>query len=123
MWRKSVPHILDFTPVIIKYFVRLAIHLLRNAKNDECILRGILRHFFGILRLFFRFLHFALGSAFTQKLEGFCGLFFRGINKTRNLFEMRKCIVSVSYFAVCFAKTFAKYPRNAKYKKCIAGLQ
>ncbi len=30
--------------------------------------------------------------------------------------------VSVLYFVVCFAKTFAKYPQNAKYKKCIAGL-
>ncbi len=29
----------------------------------------------------------------------------------------------VSHFVVCFVKTFAKYPRNAKYEKCIASLR
>ncbi len=37
--------------------------------------------------------------------------------------KFEKCIVSVSYFVVCFAKTLAKYARNAKYEKCIAGLK
>ncbi len=35
--------------------------------------------------------------------------------------KYEKCIVSVSYFVVCFAKTFVKYPQNAKYETCIAG--
>ncbi len=34
--------------------------------------------------------------------------------------KYKKCIVSVSYFVMCFAKTFAKYPQNVKYEKCIA---
>ncbi len=29
--------------------------------------------------------------------------------------------MGVSYFAVCFAKTLAKYLQNVKYDKCIAG--
>ncbi len=66
--------------------------------------------------------HFTPGSAFARKLKGLRGLFFRSINKTRNSHEMRKYIVSVSYFVVYYAKTFAKYPQNAKYEKCIASL-
>ncbi len=34
-----------------------------------------------------------------------------------------KCVASVSYFVVYFAKKFAKHPRNAKYKKYIGGLK
>ncbi len=33
---------------------------------------------------------------------------FCGVNKTRNSREMRKCIVSVSYFVVCFTKNTPK---------------
>ncbi len=62
------------------------------------------------------FVHFASGSAFTRKFKGFCGLFFRGINKTQNSHKMGEYIVSVSHFVVCFAKTLAKC------EKCIAGL-
>ncbi len=36
--------------------------------------------------------------------------------------KYKKCIVSVSYFVVCFAKAYAKYLWNAKYESCIAGL-
>ncbi len=35
--------------------------------------------------------------------------------------KYKKCIVSVLYFVVYFAKTF--YPRNVKYNKCITGLK
>ncbi len=62
------------------------------------------------------FLLFAPGSAFTWKVKGFHDLFFCGINKTRNSHEMWKCIVSILYFVVCFAKTLAKC------EKCIASL-
>ncbi len=34
--------------------------------------------------------HFVPRSAFVQKFKRFCSLFFRSINKTRNLPEMRK---------------------------------
>ncbi len=71
--------------------------------------------------LFFAFhisQHFAPGPAFMGKLKGFCGLFFRGINKTRNLHEIRKV------YSECF--TFCGVSRthswNVKYEKCIAGL-
>ncbi len=55
--------------------------------------------------------HFAPGSAFAQKLKGFRGLFFRSINKTRNLPEMRKV------YSECFAKTFAKYKIQKGYSQ------
>ncbi len=61
--------------------------------------------------------HFTPGSAFAQKVKGFRGLFFHGINKIQNSQEIWKCIVGVSYFVVCFVKTFVKY------KKCIARLR
>ncbi len=34
--------------------------------------------------------------------------------------KCEKCMVSVSYFLECIAKTLAKYSRNAKHDKCIA---
>ncbi len=52
----------------------------------------------------FCFSHFASGLAFARKLKRFRSLFFRGINKMWNAHEMWKCIVSASYFVVCFAK-------------------
>ncbi len=48
--------------------------------------------------------------------------FFVALIKQEIRMKCEKCIVSVSYFVACFAKTFAKYPQNAKYEKCIAGL-
>ncbi len=64
----------------------------------------------------FRFSHFTPGLAIARKVKGFCGFFFRGINKTRNLHEIQK--VYSECFVFC--DVFRKIP--AKYKKCIAGL-
>ncbi len=36
--------------------------------------------------------------------------------------KYKKCIVSVSYFGTCFAKTLVKYLQNVKYDKCVAFL-
>ncbi len=36
--------------------------------------------------------------------------------------KYEKCVMSVSYFVVCFAKTFVKYPQNVKYEKCTASV-
>ncbi len=90
--------------------LRPAIHLSRNMWKWSW---NVLRHFFRVSRPFFHFSqHFVPGLTFGWKVRGFCGLFFRGINKIRNLHEIWKCIVSVSYFMVCYVK----------YKTCIAGL-
>ncbi len=90
--------------------VKPAIRLLRNmwkrsqnAKNKKCI-AGNLRHFFHISHTFSRFSlsHFtvfrARGSAFTRKVEGFCGLFFATLIKHEIRMKYEKYIVSVSYF-------------------------
>ncbi len=37
--------------------------------------------------------------------------------------KYKKRIASVSYFAVCFAKTLAKHRQNVKHEKCIASLK
>ncbi len=50
----------------------------QNAKNEKCIAR----YFVSL------FSHFAPGSALVRKVKGFCGLFFRGMNETQNLYEM-----------------------------------
>ncbi len=79
----------------------------RNVKNEKCTagyFTPLFSHFAPL------FLQFAPGSAFARKLKGFRGSFFHGINKTENSPEMRKCIVNVSHFMVCFAK----YLRNTK---------
>ncbi len=65
---------------------------------------------------FFRFLHFASGLAFTRKVKGFRGLFFRGINDTRNSHEMRKV------YNECFVLWCVLRQTLAKCEKCIASL-
>ncbi len=75
-----------------------------------------MRHFFRILRPFFAFRisqHFAPGSAFTQKVKGFRGLFFRGINKTRNSYETRKVYCECFVFRGVFRKN-TREMRNVK---------
>ncbi len=77
---------------------------MRNVKNEKCK-QGILRHFF-------RFSHFAPGLVFAQKFKEFRGLFFRNINKTRNLLEMQN-VYSVSYSLV-FRKNIRKIPAKCE---------
>ncbi len=67
--------------------------------------------------------HFAPGSAFTWKVKGFHGLLFAALIKLETHMKCEKYIGSVSYFVVWFTKTFVKYPRNAKYEKCIAAIK
>ncbi len=78
--------------------------------------------FFTFCAAFFAFCilqHFAPGLAFARKLKRFCGLFFCGINKTRNPHEMRKVYSKCFVFHRVFCE---KQSRNAKCEKCIAGL-
>ncbi len=83
--------------------------------------RGI-STFFAFCAPFFRFSHFVPELAFAWKLKGFCGLFFAALIKHEIRLKCKKCIVSVLHFVVCFAKTFVKYPQNAKYEQYIASL-
>ncbi len=57
--------------------------------------------------------HFAPGLAYARDVKGFVALI-----KHEICMKYEKCIASVSYFVVCFAK----YLRNAKYEKRVAGL-
>ncbi len=109
---------------------RPAIHLSRNMRKR---LRNVKREvyssvfcvtFFAFHTPFFAFRfsqHFMTGSAFTQKVKGFSGLFFHSINKTRNLHEVRKGYSECSAFCGVFRENIYKIP--AKYKKCIIGLK
>ncbi len=80
----------------------------------------------GIFRITFfavRTTFFAPVLAFAQKFKGFHGLFFfAALMKHEIRMKYEKCLVSVSYFVVCFAKTHAKYPWHVKYEKCKVGL-
>ncbi len=74
-------------------------------------------------RPFFYFSHFAAfctRSAFAGKVKGFRGLFFRGINKTRNLHEIRKMHSECFVFCGVFRENIRKI--SMKYEKCLAGL-
>ncbi len=52
-------------------------------------------------------------SAFVRKVKGFCGLFFRGINKTQNSYEIRK------WYSECFVfrKNIRKIPAKCEIRK------
>ncbi len=107
--------------------IRPAVHLSQNTRKwswnakKRKVYSGVFRAIFSAFCApFFAFCisqHFAPGLAFARKLEGFCGLFFWGINITRNSHEMRE-VYSVSYFIVFCEKN----SWHAKCEKCIAGL-
>ncbi len=85
--------------------------------NKQKVYSGVFRvTFFRVLHSFFSL--FAPESPFARKVKGFRFLSPKSLIKHEIYMKYEKCVVSVSYFMVCFAKTFA----NAKYKKCIAGL-
>ncbi len=103
------------------WIITPAIHLsqntkkpLRNAKNKTCTVKYFAKYFASL------FSHFA--AFYARKVKDFVSYFFMTLIKHEIYMKCGKRIASVSYFMVCFAKTFAKYPQNAKYKKCIAGL-
>ncbi len=54
--------------------------------------------------------------------KDFVVYFFAALIKREIRMKCKKCMVSVLYFMMCFAKIFAKCRRNTKYEKCIAGL-
>ncbi len=58
--------------------------------------------------------NFAPGLAFARKVKGFRGLFFRGINKTRNLHEIQK--VYSECFVFC--GVLRKHSRREIPAKC-----
>ncbi len=53
-----------------------------------------------------------------RKSKDFKVYFFAALIKRKICIKYEKCILSISYFVVCFAKTFTKYLRNVKYRKC-----
>ncbi len=65
------------------------------------------------------FLHFAAFCGrvgIRAKSQRILCMFFRGVNK-HEICIYEKCIESVSYFVVCFAKTFAKYEKRKVYSR------
>ncbi len=61
------------------------------------------------------------GSHSCEKSKNVVVYFFAAVIKNEMCMKYEKCIVSVSYFAVCLVKTLAKYLLIAKYKKYAAG--
>ncbi len=88
----------------------------RNTKNKKCI--G--RYFTSLFSHFappFRFSHFVPGSAFAQKLTGFHGLFFCGINKTQNAHEIQKVYSKCFLFCGVFCENIRKIPAKCEVRK------
>ncbi len=109
--------------------IRPAIHLLQNTqkhsqnvKNEKCT-AGYFASLFRISGLFFTFCILRQDWHLHKKSKNYVVNFFVALIKQEICMKYKKCIVSVSYFMVCFAKTHAKYPRNAKYKKSITSLR
>ncbi len=93
-------------------FLRPAIHLSQNtrkhsqnARNEKCI-AGYLAPIFS---------HSSQGWHSREKSNDFAIHFFAALKHKIHV-KYEKYIVSVSYFAVCFAKTLAKYLWNVKYE-------
>ncbi len=86
-------------------------------KNEKCI---------GVSCITFFGFHisqcFMLGSAFAWKLKDFKFYFFAALIKHEFCTKCEKCIVSVSYFTVCFVKTFAKCEIRKVYSWPYKGL-
>ncbi len=56
--------------------------------------------------------HFAPGSTIERKLQGFHGLFFRGINKTQNSPEMQKVYSECFSFCDVFLKNIREIQKS-----------
>ncbi len=86
---------------------------------------GIFVTFFVFHAPFFAFRisqHFMLGSAFVQKVKGFCGLFFRVINKKQNSHEIEK-VYSVCFVFRCeFCENIHKICAKSEIQKIYYGL-
>ncbi len=74
------------------------------------------------------FSHFAFHTILRQgwysrkTSKDFIVYFFAALTKHKIWMKYEKCILSVLYFLVCFAKTVTKYTQNAKYDQSIAGV-
>ncbi len=89
-------------------------HEMQKTKAYSGVFRAT---FFTFRAPFFAFCilqHFALGSAFARKLEAFCNLFFRGINKTRNSPEMQKVYSECFVFYGVFCKNIHEIPAKCE---------
>ncbi len=98
----------------------------QNAKNEKRIARYFAPLFSCFAPLFSLFAFHSIlcqGGHLRKNSKDFVVYFFCGINRTRNLPKMWKCVVSILHLLVYFAKTFAKCSWNAKYEKCIAFLR
>ncbi len=69
------------------------------------------RHFFAFCAPFFRFLHFT--QHLHENSKDFVVCFFAVLVKHEIRMKCGKCIVSVSYFIVCFVKNTLEM-QNAK---------
>ncbi len=115
----------DMTPLdlFLWGYLRLAIHLSqnmqkrpRNTKNEKCMTGYFVSlHFFRVSHPFFHNSHHGWHSC--KKSKNFVVYFFVALIKHKIHMKYEKCIVSVSYFVVCLAKTLAKC------EKCIASLK
>ncbi len=108
------------------YTIRLAIHLSqnmwkrwRNVKNETWIVGYLASLFSCFARLFSLFAFHSVspqGWHSCEKSKNFVVYFFAALIKHEIRMKYEKCIASVLYFVVCFAKTFKKYSWNAKYE-------
>ncbi len=76
----------------------------KYVKNEKCIAEYF-------VSLFLRFLP---GSALTRKVKRFHSLFFRGINKTRNLHEIQKVYSERFIFCGVFRENTPKIPMKCE---------
>ncbi len=87
------------------------------AKNEKCILSGVFCvTLFVFCAPFFAFRILCQCRHSSEKSKDFVVYFFAVLIKHEIRIKYEKCIESVSYFVMCFRKTFAKY------EKCIASL-
>ncbi len=89
------------------------------SKNEKCIagyFASLFSHFVPLFSLFIFRSILRQGRHLREKSKDFVVYFSATLIKHEIRMKYEKCIVSVSYFVACFAKTFAKY------EKCITSL-
>ncbi len=107
----------------------LAIHLKQNtrkAKNEKCIV-GYFVPFFSRFALLFSLFLFCIRVGIHAKTKDFVVYFFAALIKHKICMKCEKCIVSVSYFVVCFVKNTRKmrkvYSRPLKYRQSMDSIR
>ncbi len=89
----------------------------RKIRENDRENRKCMAGYFALCTSFFTFCISRQGRYSRRKSKKFVVYYFMALIKHEICMKYEKCIVSVSYFVVCFAKTFAKCEIRKVYSR------